>query len=370
MASMKIPYLDLQAQYWSIKAEIDAAIGEVIDKSAFVLGPAVSGFEAAFATYCQSTHCIGVNNGTNALHLAMLATGVGPGDEVITAANTFIATAAAIAHTGARPVLVDVDPVTRNIDPNKIEPAITGKTKAILPVHLFGRPAPLSEILTIAQEHNLTVIEDAAQAHGAEIDSKRIGSFGIAAGFSFYPGKNLGAYGEGGAVTTSDDTLAEKIRQLRDHGSSKKYHHEILGYNARLEGIQGAVLAVKLKYLEAWTSRRIEIARQYNSLLSRLPVVLPEIPNKVRHVFHLYVIECEHRDALQAFLAEHGVPTIIHYPIPIHRQPAFASLGYQPGDFPVTEHLAGRILSLPIYAEMTTDQITYVAEQIGDFFDR
>lgn len=367
---MKIPYLDLRAQYLSIKPEIDAAIAEVLDSSAFVLGPAVSRFESAFATYCHSTQCVGVNNGTNALLLALKALGVGPGDEVITAANSFIATAAAIAHADAAPVLVDVDPITRNIDPNQIEAAITSKTKALLPVHLYGRPAPMKEIQTIAEKHKLAVVEDAAQAHGAEIGGKRIGSFGRAACFSFYPGKNLGAYGEGGAVTTSDDTLVNRVRQLRDHGSSKKYHHEILGYNARLEGLQGAVLGVKLKHLDAWTNRRLEIARDYNRLLAGLPIVVPEIPEDTRHVFHLYVIETERRDELQAFLGQRGVPTIIHYPIPIHRQPAFASLKYAPGDFPVTEKLAGQILSLPIYAEMTADQIEYVAEQIGAFFAR
>lgn len=370
MASMRIPYLDLQAQYRSIKTEIDAAIAGVIERSAFVLGPAVSEFESSFATYCQSRQCIGVNNGTNALHLALLASGVGPGDEVITAANTFIATAAAIAHTGARPVLVDVDPVTRNIDPSRIEQAITGKTKVLLPVHLYGRPAPMLEIQQIAKVHDLAVIEDAAQAHGAEIGGKRIGSFGLASGFSFYPGKNLGAYGEGGAVTTSDENLAARIRQLRDHGSSQKYHHEVLGFNARLEGIQGAVLGVKLRHLERWTEARIAIAREYNRRLASLPVTLPEIPDGMRHVFHLYVIECDRRDELQAFLGERGVPTIIHYPIPIHRQQAFASLGYATGAFPVTERLAGRILSLPIYAELTDEQVAYVVEQIGAFFDQ
>lgn len=370
MASMKIPYLDLQAQYRSIKPEIDAAIADVIDRSAYVLGPAVAGFETAFATYCQSQYCLGVNNGTNALLLALKALGVGPGDEVITSANTFIATAAAIAHTGAKPVLVDVDPVTRNIDPGRIETAISPKTRVLLPVHLYGRPAPMTDILALAKKHNLAVVEDAAQAHGAELAGQRVGSCGRAACFSFYPGKNLGAYGEGGAVTTSDTVIADRIRQLRDHGSSKKYHHEILGYNARLEGIQGAVLGVKLRYLDSWTDRRIAIARDYNRLLAGLPIVVPEMPNDSRHVFHLYVIETDRRGQLQAFLGERGVPTIIHYPIPIHRQAAFENLGYGKGDFPVTEQLAARILSLPIYPELTADQIAYVAEQIGAFFDR
>lgn len=369
MADMNIPYLDLGAQYESIKEEIDTAIADVIRRNAYVLGPAVAEFEQAYALYCETKHCIGINNGTNALLLALKALDIGEGDEVLTAANTFIATAAAIAHAGAKPVLVDVDPTTRNIDPNQIEAAITNKTRVIMPVHLYGRPAPMADILAIASKHNLEVIEDAAQAHGARSKGKRVGSLGRLAGFSFYPGKNLGAYGEGGAVTTSDDRLAEQLRRLRDHGSNKKYHHDMLGYNARLEGIQGAVLGVKLKHLERWSKRRREIAARYNELLRDLPITTPDIPTDDDHVFHLYVIETDRRDQLQQFLGDHGVPTIIHYPIPIHRQQAFASLGHGKGDFPVTEQLCERILSLPIYPEMTDEQVQYVAEQTGAFFD-
>jgi len=369
MSDMQIPYLDLGAQYASIKDEIDAAIAAVISSNAFVLGPAVAKFEAAYAEYCETKHCIGVNNGTNALLLALRSLEIGEGDEVITAANTFIATASAIALAGAKPVLVDVDPRTRNINPDLIEAAITKQTRAIIPVHLYGRPAPMQAVLDIAARHGLDVIEDAAQAHGARWQGRRIGSLGRLACFSFYPGKNLGAYGEGGAVTTSDDQLAARLRQLRDHGSAKKYHHEILGYNARLEGIQGAVLSVKLKHLDHWSARRREIAQQYNELLSTVPITTPETPADDECVFHLYVIETDRRDDLQAFLRDHGVPTIIHYPIPIHLQQAFASLGHQRSDFPVTEQLCHRILSLPIFPEMTESQITYVAGQVGAFFD-
>jgi dTDP-4-amino-4,6-dideoxygalactose transaminase len=367
---MKIPYLDLHAQYLSIKSEIDRAIQDVIDANAFVLGKSVQQFESDFAAYCGTRHCIGVNNGTNALLLALKVLDIGPGDEVITAANTFVATAAAIAHAGAKPVLVDVDKSTRNLDPALIEAAITDRTRAVMPVHLYGRPAPMGEITEVADNHGLIVIEDAAQAHGARYHSKRTGSLGRAAGFSFYPGKNLGAFGEGGAVTSDDDDMAAKARMLRDHGSSRKYHHDLLGYNARMEGIQGAVLGVKLKHLDAWTRRRQEIAARYNQLLGGLPVVTPQLDDSIEQVFHLYVIEVDDRDGLQQFLQERDVPTLIHYPVPIHLQPAFSFLGHAAGDFPVTEELCRRILSLPIFAEMTNDQVEYVAAQIRAWFDR
>ncbi|MBD3403121.1 aminotransferase class I/II-fold pyridoxal phosphate-dependent enzyme [candidate division GN15 bacterium] len=366
---MEIPYLDLRAQNRSIKTELDRAIAEVIATNSFVLGPSVTRFETAFADFCQSRHCIGVNNGTNALVLALRALEIGPGDEVIAPAHTFIATIAAIRHAGAKPVLVDVDPVSRNLDPNQLDDAITDATRAIMPVHLYGRPAAMDDILTIADKHGLPVIEDAAQAHGARYDGKRVGSIGRIAGFSFYPGKNLGALGEAGAVTTDDDVLAEKVRMLRDHGSREKYRHELLGYNARMEGIQGAVLDIKLKYIEQWNGARLHVAEQYNELLVDTPVTCPTFDNDLHQVFHLYVIECDRRDALQAHLKKNGVTTLIHYPIPNHLQPAFADLGYGEGDFPVTEKLCREILSLPIYPELSDEQVAYVCSQVRSFFD-
>jgi dTDP-4-amino-4,6-dideoxygalactose transaminase len=365
---MNVPFLDLQAQYRSIKPELDSAIQAVLDKSAYVLGPAVAEFEKNFALYCQSDHCVGINNGTNALLLALRALGVGAGDEVITAANTFIATAAAIAHAGAKPVLVDVDPVSRTVDPNLIERAITPRTKVIIPVHLFGRTADMDPILEIAARHNLFVLEDAAQAHGAKYKGRVAGSMGKLAAFSFYPGKNLGAYGEGGAVTTSDEELARRVKMLRDHGSEKKYYHELLGYNARLEGIQGAVLGTKLRYLDKWNNGRNKVAQNYNRLLRDGPVGVPNMDPDYFQVFHLYVVETKRREELMKFLQERGISTLIHYPVPIHLQKAFAHLGYRAGDFPVTEKLADQILSLPMFPELTDDQIAYVVVNIKEFF--
>ena len=367
--AMQIKYLDLQAQYRSIKSEIDAAVKKVLDSSAYVLGPAVAEFETAFAAYCGVSHCVGVNSGTSALLLALKAMGVGDGDEVITAANTFIATAAAIAHAGARPVLVDVDPQTKNIDPDLIGAAVSPRTRAIVPVHLCGRPADMDPIIKISHEHGLPVLEDAAQAHGADYKGKQIGSIGTMAAFSFYPGKNLGAYGEAGAVVTDNRGLAEIVRMLRDHGSSKKYIHEILGYNARMDGIQGAVLGVKLKYLDEWNAARNRIARKYNELLNGLPLRLPTFDGNICQTFHLYVIETDRRDSLMKYLSEQNIPTLIHYPIPIHLQEAFTRLGHSEGDFPVTEKLSKEMLSLPIYPEMSDDHVHYVAERIRAFFE-
>lgn len=363
---MEIKYLDLQAQYQKIKSEIDSEIQKVLDSSAYILGPAVKNFEENFAAYCGTKEAIGVNNGTNALLLALRALDVGAGDEVITAANTFIATISAIVQCGAKPVLVDVDPISRNIDPNLIEAAITDKTKVIIPVHLFGRMADLDPILAIAEKHNLIVLEDAAQAHGAKYKGKRAGSLGTLGAFSFYPGKNLGAYGEAGAVVTSDDALAEKIRMLRDHGSNQKYYHELIGYNARMEGIQGAVLGVKLKYLDRWNAERNRVAHLYNKLLKN--VTTPDVKTGYEQVFHLYVIETKVRDKLMKFLKdEFNIVTLIHYPIANHQQNALKYLGYKDGDFPVTERLANEILSLPIYPEMADEQVAFVAEKINLF---
>ncbi len=366
---MKIKYLDLQAQYQSLKPEIDEAIARVLDSSAYVLGPSVSEFETAFADYCGANHCAGVNSGTSALTLALRALGAGPDDEVITAANTFIATAAAIEHSQAKPVLVDVDPVSRNLDPKLLSLAITPRTKAIIPVHLYGRTADMNEILNLADRHGIPVLEDAAQAQGAEYKGKRAGSIGRIAAFSFYPGKNLGAYGEAGAVTTSDPKLDKAVRMLRDHGSDRKYHHDLLGYNARMEGIQGAVLGVKLKRLDEWNRQRNRVARLYSELLKGLPLGLPQETDGYAQVYHVYVIETDRRDELQKYLGDQDIPSIIHYPVPIHEQPAFRHLGHREGDFPVTEKLSREILSLPIYPEMTDDQVRYVAERIAGFFE-
>ncbi|MEW6050202.1 MAG: DegT/DnrJ/EryC1/StrS family aminotransferase [Candidatus Zixiibacteriota bacterium] len=365
---MQVPFLDLQAQYRSIKSELDTAIQGVLDKSAYVLGPAVAEFEKNFAAYCQTKECIGINNGTNALLLALKALGVGPGDEVITAANTFIATAAAIAHAGPTPVLVDCDPASRTIDPNLIERAITKKTKVIIPVHLYGRTADMDPILSIAAKHKLAVLEDSAQSHGAKYKGRTAGSMAPIAAFSFYPGKNLGAYGEGGAVTTSDPELARKVRMLRDHGSEKKYYHELLGYNARLEGIQGAVLNAKLRHLDIWNTERNRVAHRYSELLKGAPVTVPDMNPDYFQVFHLYVIEVDRREELQQFLQSNGISTLIHYPVPIHLQKAFSHLGKKRGDFPVTEKMADRIVSLPMFPELTDEQIQYVVSKIKEFF--
>ncbi len=366
---MEIPYLDLQAQYQSIKSEIDKAIHGVLDSSAYVLGEAVGRFECDFAGYCQATYAIGVNSGTNALTLALRALDIGPGAEVITAANTFVATVAAIAHTGARPVLVDVDQQSRNLDPKLLPLAMSNATKAIIPVHLYGRPAEMDPILNLARKYEVPVIEDAAQAHGAYYHGQRVGSMGRMAAFSFYPGKNLGAYGEAGAVTTNDEQLDKRLRMLRDHGSSRKYYHEMVGYNARMEGIQGAVLGVKLGHLDRWNEARRIVASWYDELLADVPVTTPVNDPDIEPVYHLYVIETDRRDALQAYLRERGVPTLIHYPVPTHIQTGYQFLGYSAGEFPVTEKLALEVLSLPIYPELRWEQADYVCEKIRDFFN-
>jgi dTDP-4-amino-4,6-dideoxygalactose transaminase len=366
---MNIPYLDLQAQHRSIKPEIDAAIQRVLDTSAYVLGPAVAEFETNFARYCAADFAVGVNSGTSALELSLRALDIGPGDEVITAANTFVATAAAIVHAGAKPVLVDVDPATRNLDPRLLPMVVSPRTRAIIPVHLYGQPAEMDPIMRFANKYDLPVIEDAAQAHGAVCNGRRAGSIGRLGAFSFYPGKNLGAYGEGGAVVTSDESLARRLRSLRDHGSEKKYYHDEVGYNARMEGIQGAVLGVKLKYLDRWNTARREIAGWYDDMLKGLPVTLPARFENTEPVFHLYVIETERRDGLQSYLKENGVPTLIHYPVPIHLQRGYDFLGYAKGEFPVTERLSDTVLSLPIYPELNRDQVEYICGKIREYFN-
>ena len=359
-----IPFVDLKAQYQAIKHEVRAAVDRVLESQHFVLGPEVRAFETEFAAYCQSEHAIGVNTGTSALHLALLAAGIGMDDEVITVPFTFVASVAAIVYTGARPVLVDIDPLTYTMDPARIEAAITPRTRAILPVHLYGQPADMDPILAIAKRHDLLVVEDACQAHGAEYNGRRAGSLGDLAAFSFYPGKNLGAYGEGGAVTTSNPEFARAIRMLRDWGADRKYHHELKGFNFRLEELQAAVLRVKLRYLEDWTEARRAHARRYTRALADSGVVAPVERHDTRHVYHVYGVRSHHRAALQHALGERGIQTGIHYPVPVHLLPAHADLGYKAGDFPHSERAAQQELSLPMFAELGEEQIEQVVRGI------
>ena len=360
-SSIRVPFVDLQAQYLTISSEINEAISSVIQHSRFILGSEVAAFESEFADYIGVKYAVGVGSGLAALELALRAYGIGAGDEVITVANTFIATVLAIMATGARPVLVDVDPATYNMDPSALEAAITPRTRAVMPVHLYGQAADLDPICAISKKNNLLVIEDAAQAHGALYGGKRAGSFGHAAGFSFFPAKNLGAYGDGGVVVTNDKSVAEKIRQLHNYGQREKYYHDVEGTNSRLDTLQAAVLRAKLRHLEEWNAQRRKHAETYNEVLAPLHVVRPITRSGGNHVYHLYVIQLENRDAVQASLKSAGVDTGIHYPVPVHRQKACAGLGYLPGDFPVTEALAERILSLPMFAELTGEQIQHVA---------
>jgi dTDP-4-amino-4,6-dideoxygalactose transaminase len=361
MANIKVPYLDLKTQYQSIKPEIDAAIARVLESGQFVLGPEVAAFEQEFAAYCGATECIALNSGTSALHLALLAAGVGPGDEVITVPFTFVASVAAVIYAGARPVLVDIDPLSFTMDPSAIEAAITPRTKAILPVHLYGQPADMAPIMEVAQRHGLVVIEDAAQAHGAKYKSRPVGSIGDMACFSFYPGKNLGAYGEAGAVTTSNPEYANTIRLLRDWGQDRKYHHLLRGFNYRMEGLQGAILRVKLRHLDQWTEARRAVVRQYNELLADSGVETPAEMPWARHVYHVYTLRVEDRDGLHAALQADGIQTGIHYPVPAHLQPAYADLGYGRGAFPRSEKAAEHVLSLPLYPELSFQAIADVA---------
>ena len=360
-----VPYLDLRAQYRSIKAEIDEAIAGVLDSCQFVLGAEVARFEEEFARYSATSECIALNSGTSALHLALLAAGVGPGDEVITVPFTFVASVAAVLYAGARPVLVDVDPRTFNMDPAAIEAAITPRTKVILPVHLYGQTADMDPIMEIASQHGLIVIEDAAQAHGAEYKGRRAGSIGEMACFSFYPAKNLGAYGEGGAVTTNNANYAKTVRMLRDWGQDRKYHHVLRGFNYRMEGLQGAILRVKLRHLDDWTERRRAIAKSYNQSLAECDVERPTEMSWARHVYHLYTLRSKDRDGLQKALLAEGIQTAVHYAEPVHVQPAYGDLGYARGAFPQAESAASEVLSLPMYPEMSEEQI----QRMGQAFD-
>src|SRR5438309_3901169 len=362
---MQVPLLDLKAHHEPMREELLAAIREVIDSSAFAGGPFVAKFEQDFAAFCGASYAIGVGNGTDALWLSMLALGIGAGDEVITVPMTFMATAEAISYCGAKPVFVDIDERTYTLDPNLLERAITPRTKAIIPVHLFGQAADLDPILEIARRHGLPVIEDACQAHGAEYKGRRAGSLGICGCFSFYPGKNLGALGEAGAVITNDEELANKIQMLRDHGQAKKYHHTLIGWNARMDGIQGAALQVKLKYLDRANQARRANARFYDQHLAKIEeVVLPEEAEYARHVYHLYVVRVQERDRVLQAMASRGIACGIHYPIPLHLQEAYRFLGYGKGAFPVAERCAEEFLSLPMYPELTAEQIGGVAREL------
>jgi dTDP-4-amino-4,6-dideoxygalactose transaminase len=367
-ASPLIPFLDLKAQYREIKPEIDAAVVRAIGSAHFVLGPEVAAFEERFASYCNVKHCVAVNSGTSALHLALLAAGIGPGDEVITVSMTFVATAAAILYSGARPVFVDVDPVTWTMNPSLIETAITPRTKAILPVHLHGLMADMDAIMEIARRRGLVVIEDAAQAHGAEYKGRRAGSIGDLGCFSFYPGKNLGACGEGGAVVSNHSEFAQRISLLRDWGQESKFNHVVQGYNYRMDGIQGAVLNVKMNYIEVWTEARRSIASYYDHLLEKHRCKRPAPPPHSRHVYHVYAVGLAQRDGAQKVLETAGIGTGIHYPVPVHRQKAYTSLGYGEGDFPITELLANQFLSVPIYAELRPEQVSKVVMKLEEVF--
>ena len=364
---MGVPFVDLKAQYEAIRGEVNASIQEVIEASSFVLGPAVERFEKEFAKYLGVEEVVGINNGTAALQLTLLALDIGEGDEVIVPAHTFIATAEAVSHVGGVPVFVDVRPDTGNLDASLLPAAITDRTRAIVPVHLYGQPADLEPILHVAAEHRIPVIEDACQAHGAHYHQRRVGSFGRASCFSFYPGKNLGAYGEGGAVATDDTEVAARVRRLRDHGQTERYRHAEIGYNARMEGIQGAVLGVKLKHLDAWNRARRERAGDYAARLRRTDMTLPVEAPGCESVYHLYVIRSKRRDALRAHLTDLGVQTGLHYPVPVPLQEAYAELGHREGDFPEAEAWARECLSLPLFAELTSAQLEEVIQGVKSF---
>lgn len=376
---MNIPFLDLKANYKSIKPEVDAAIQNVLDNTAYILGASVQNFEKDFAIAQNVKYCLGTSSGTDANHLVLWGLGIGAGDEVIIPANTFIATAWGATLCGATPVFVDCHPESYNIDPAKVEAAITSKTKAIVAVHLYGQSADLDPLIEIAKKHNILLVEDAAQAHLAEYKGKPIGGLTAAASFSYYPGKNLGAYGEGGAVTTNDEELYNRVKKLREHGQSQKYYHDSFGHNYRMEGIQGAVLGVKLKHLSKWTDARRSVAAKYNDGLKGLSkVITPKEMSYAKHVYHLYVIQLNDgnleasnqlRDKLKDYLTQQGVNVGLHYPIPLHMQECFKGLGYKKGQFPNSERIAEAGLSLPMYPEMTDEQINYVVGKIKEFLN-
>jgi dTDP-4-amino-4,6-dideoxygalactose transaminase len=363
---MKIPFVDLKALHSEIKDDLCEVFDRVLNNSTFVLGPEVLRFEQEFAAYCGTEHCVAVNTGTAAIHLVLAALGIGPGDEVITVPHTFIATAEAISAVGGRPIFVDINPVSFTMDPALLEAAITSKTRAIIPVDLYGQVADMDPILEIANRYRIPVIEDACQAHGAEYRGRKAGAFGLAGCFSFYPGKNLGACGEGGAVTTNDADLAQRIRLWRDHGSSKRYEHVFPGLNMRMEGIQGGILSVKLKHLDRWNDQRRQAAAEYDKALADTGIEVPVEMDYSRHVYHLYVIQSENRDALRQQLADVGIESGLHYPIPLHLQEAYRFLGYKQGDFPVTERVKSRILSLPMYPGIDSKSVERVASEVRE----
>lgn len=363
---MKIPLLDLQAQYLSIKDEIDQAVLEVLIGSHFILGSKVKELEEKIAAYCGASYAVGVASGTDALILSMEALDIGEGDEVITTPFTFFATTESISRVGARPVFVDIDPKTFNLDVNLIEEKITEKTKAIIPVHLFGQPADMDAIMKLAQKYNLKVIEDACQAIGAEYKGKKIGSFGDTACFSFFPSKNLGGAGDGGMVVANDAQVFEKIRLLRQHGSSKKYYHTILGHNSRLDEIQAAMLLVKLKYLDLWNEKRRKNAYLYNELLKDTDVIMPYEIEDIKHVYHLYVIRAKNRDSLAEKLKQNGIASGVYYPLPLHLQEVYRDLGYRPGDLPEGEKASLETLAFPLYPEMSEEKVRKVVQVLTD----
>ncbi len=362
-----IPYVELKTQFLLIEHEIRAALDEVFESGRFILGPQLTAFEEEFAAYLSMPHVVGVASGTEAIQLALMAAGIGPGDEVITAANTCVPTICGIVGAGATPRLADVDPVTLTLDPASIERAITPHTKAIVPVHLYGHPCDMDALRALANQHEIALVEDCAQAHGAEYRGVRCGAFGAASAFSFYPTKNLGAYGDAGAVATHDAGLAAELRMLRNYGEERRYLHTQPGLNSRLDEMQAAILRVKLRHLEDWTEARRERAAEYSRLLAGTPLTLPCEADYARHNYHLYVVRSSHRDALQRHLEARGVGTLIHYPIPVHLQPAYAGLGYGPGDFPNAERACDEVLSLPMYPELPLEHVQRVAEAISEF---
>ena len=368
--SEPIPYFDMPAQIRALRKDLDAAIARTLDNCSFCLGPDVVQFEKDFAKYIGAKHCVGFNSGTSALHVALIALGVGPGDEVITTPYTFVATSWAISYVGAKPVYVDIDDATFNMDPKQVERAITPRTKALLPVHLYGNPLDLDPLLEIARHAKLPLVEDAAQAHGATYKGKMVGTFGEMSCYSFYPGKNLGACGEGGALVTNQDAFAARARSLREHGSSVRYYHDEVGFNYRMEGFQGAVLGVKLKHLAKWTARRRAIAKIYSELLSETPLQLPRETANAESAWHLYVVRHPRRDELKKHLETNGVGCALHYPLPLHLQKCYASLGYKTGDFPIAEKAARECLSLPVYPDLTDRQLQRVTDVIKSFFKK
>ena len=365
-----VPYLDLRAQYRTLRSELLSALEEICESTSFAQGAATSEFEVKFAAYCGVDHCVSVNSGTSALHLALRCLDIGPGDEVVTVSMTFIATAWAISYVGATPVFVDIDPVRRTLNPEKLEATITPRTKAIIPVHLYGMPAEMDRIISIAERHALPVIEDAAQAHGAKYRGKPVGHFGQIACFSFYPSKNLGAYGEGGALITSDQSIAQRARSLRDHAQPQKYFHDEIGYNYRMDSFQAAVLSIKLKHLDDWNMARVDRARYYTELLTDSSYKLPAHLSDSECVWHCYVIESPERDRVRSALEDVGIRSAVHYPVPIHFQKAYAHLGYRSGDLPVTEALCKQCLSLPIYPELSKENISRIASVLLDLENR